>query len=70
MGIPSWKHLPTWYLVSTNDKAIAPDEERFFAQRMGATVVEIASSHVAMVSHPDEVAGLIEEAVESVSVGA
>ncbi len=70
MGVPAWRSLPTWYLVSTNDQAIAPDEERFFAQRMGATVVEVASSHVAMVSHPDEVTSLIEEAVQSVSVGA
>ena len=70
MGVPAWRSLPTWYLVSTNDQAIAPDEERFFAQRMGATVVEVASSHVAMVSHPDEVTRLIQAAAESVSVGA
>ncbi len=68
MGTPAWKALPSWYMVATNDEAIPPDAERLFAQRMGATTVEIASSHVAMVSHPDEVAKLIEQAAESVAV--
>jgi pimeloyl-ACP methyl ester carboxylesterase len=62
MAAPAWKSLPTWYLVATNDEAIPPDAERLFAQRMGATTVEVASSHVAMVSHPDEVVQLIEAA--------
>ena len=44
------------------DEAIPPDAERLFASRMGATTVEVASSHVAMVSHPDEVAQLIKTA--------
>ena len=56
MGAPAWKTLPTWYLVAENDEAIPPDAERLFAKRMGATTVEVASGHVAMVSHPDEVA--------------
>ena len=62
MGVPAWKSLPSWYLVATNDEAIPPDAERHFAARMGATTVEIASSHVPMVSHPDEVVALIESA--------
>ena len=70
MGVPAWRSLPTWYLVSTNDQAIAPDEERFFAKRMGATTVEVASSHVAMVSHPNDVANLIVAAAQAVPVGA
>jgi pimeloyl-ACP methyl ester carboxylesterase len=55
MGVPAWKSLPSWYLVATADEAIPPDAERMFASRMGATTVEVHSSHVAMVSHPDEV---------------
>jgi len=70
MGVPAWKSLPSWYLVSTNDQAISPDEERFFARRMGATTVEVASSHVAMVSHPDDVASLIVTAAQAVPIGA
>jgi len=70
MGIPAWKALPSWYLVATNDEAIPPDAERLFASRMGATTVEVPSSHVAMVSHPDEVAQLIKKAAETVAAQA
>jgi len=63
MATPAWKALPSWYLVATNDEAIPPDAERLFAQRMGATTVEVESSHVAMTSHPDEVAALIQTAI-------
>jgi pimeloyl-ACP methyl ester carboxylesterase len=64
MGTPAWKSLPSSYLVSANDEAIAPDEERMFAKRMGADTVEVPSSHVAMVSHPDAVVQLIEAAAK------
>jgi pimeloyl-ACP methyl ester carboxylesterase len=63
MGEPAWKSLPSWYLVATDDEAIPPDAERQFASRMGATTVEVPSSHVAMVSHPKEVVDLIESAL-------
>ena len=62
MGVPAWKSLPSSYLVAQNDEAISPDVERQFALRMGANTVEIPSSHVAMVTHPAEVAELIETA--------
>jgi pimeloyl-ACP methyl ester carboxylesterase len=67
MGVPAWKSLPSWYMVATNDEAIPPDAERLFAQRMGATTVEVESSHVPMGSHPDEVAALIQTAAEVVA---
>jgi pimeloyl-ACP methyl ester carboxylesterase len=70
MGVPAWKSLPSWYLVAQNDEAIPPDAERQFAARMGATTVEIPSSHVPMVSHPGEVADLIEKAAETVGAAA
>jgi len=66
MGVPAWKTLPSWYLVATDDQAIPPDAERQFAARMGATTVEIPSSHVPMVSHPGDVAQLINTAAETV----
>jgi pimeloyl-ACP methyl ester carboxylesterase len=65
MGVPAWKSLPSWYLVAQNDEAIPPDAERLFASRMGATTVEVATSHVAMVSHPDEVVSLITTAAQA-----
>jgi pimeloyl-ACP methyl ester carboxylesterase len=64
---PAWRSLPTWYLVATEDQAIPPDAERLFAQRMGATTIEVAASHVAMVSHPQEVADLIAAAATAVT---
>ena len=70
MGDPAWKHLPAWYLVATQDQAIPPDAQRLFAGRMDATTVEVASSHVAMVSHPDETAQLIKKAAEACATAA
>ena len=69
MGDPAWKTLPSWYLVATDDQALPPDAERLFASRMGATTVEIPSSHVAMVSHPGDVAQLIKTAADAVPAG-
>jgi pimeloyl-ACP methyl ester carboxylesterase len=66
MGVPAWKSYPSWYLVAENDEAIPPDAERQFAKRMGATTIEIPSGHVAMVSHPSDVAQLIETAAQAV----
>jgi pimeloyl-ACP methyl ester carboxylesterase len=62
VGVPAWKKLPSWYMVATNDEAIPPDAERLFAKRMGATTVEVESSHVPLASQPDEVVKLITTA--------
>jgi pimeloyl-ACP methyl ester carboxylesterase len=67
MGVPAWKSLPSWYLVADGDQAIPPDAERAFAARMGADTVEVASNHVAMVSHPDEALERILAAANSVA---
>jgi pimeloyl-ACP methyl ester carboxylesterase len=66
MGVPAWKTRPSWYLVAAGDQALPPAAERQFAARMGATTIEISSSHVAMVSHPGEVAQLIKTAAQAV----
>ena len=66
MGVPAWKTLPSWYLVAADDQALPPDAERMFASRMGAITIEIPASHVAMVSHPGDVAQLIKTAAEAV----
>lgn len=66
MGVPAWKTLPSWYLVAADDQALPPEAERRFASRMGATTVEIPSSHVAMVSHPADVAQLTKAAAGAV----
>lgn len=65
MGVPAWRSLPSWYLVATEDQALPPAAEQMFAKRMGATTIEVPSSHVAMVSHAKDVIGLIELAIEA-----
>ncbi len=62
----AWKSKPSWYIVAKNDRTVHPDLERFFAKRMGATTTEIASSHVAMLSHPDVVIDVICAATKAV----
>jgi len=66
MGTPAWRSTRTWYAVATNDEAIPPDIQRDFAKRMDATVTDVASGHLPIVSHPDEVADLITTAARSV----
>src|ERR1700683_2638782 len=55
----AWRIKPTWYQVSTQDRTINPELERFLAKRMRATTIELASSHLSLLSHPREIADLI-----------
>jgi pimeloyl-ACP methyl ester carboxylesterase len=55
----AWRSKPSFYAVSKNDRTINPDLERFMAKRMGATTIELESSHVSMISQPKAVANLI-----------
>jgi pimeloyl-ACP methyl ester carboxylesterase len=66
-GVPAWKTIPSWYLVTTEDKAIPPATQQFMAKRADARITEVSSSHVAMYSHPDRVVDIILDAAESVS---
>jgi pimeloyl-ACP methyl ester carboxylesterase len=52
-GAPAWKNVPSWAVVGTEDRVIPPDTQRSMAERAGATIIEVAGSHVSMVSHPD-----------------
>jgi pimeloyl-ACP methyl ester carboxylesterase len=58
----AWRSKPSFYAVSTEDRTINPDLERFMAKRMGAKTIEIKSSHLSLISHPGEVTDLILEA--------
>lgn len=64
-GPAAWQNLPSWYLVSKQDKEINPDLERFMANRIGATTIEVDSSHASPVSHPRAIVGLIGAAVKN-----
>jgi pimeloyl-ACP methyl ester carboxylesterase len=61
-----WKSKPSWFIVSKNDHTVHPDLQRFLAKRMGATVVEVASSHVPMLSQPNVVLDVIRKAASAV----
>jgi pimeloyl-ACP methyl ester carboxylesterase len=63
-GPPAWKHLPTWYQISTSDLMIPPDVQQKFAKQMNATTISIDASHASYVSHPDEIAKLILDAAK------
>ncbi len=67
MGVPAWRSLPSWYLIATEDQAIPPPAQQMFAQRMGATTIEVPSSHLAMVSHPKDVIRLTEMASDALA---
>jgi pimeloyl-ACP methyl ester carboxylesterase len=58
----AWRAKPTYYAVSTQDRTINPDLQRFMAHRMGAQTISLEASHLSLISHPAEVAGLIERA--------
>ena len=71
MSVPAWRSLPSWYLVAQDDEALPADAERGFANRMGATTIEVPSGHLAMLSHPAEVVNLTEAAaVAALAAGA
>ena len=58
----AWRSKPSWYAVSSEDRTINPDLERFMARRMGAKTIEVKASHVSLISQPDTIAKLILEA--------
>lgn len=65
---PAWKAKPTWYQVSTQDRMIAPDNERRMAERMQPQkTIELDASHASLASQPKAVADLIDEASAAVT---
>jgi pimeloyl-ACP methyl ester carboxylesterase len=65
-GPSAWKDLPSWAVVATGDRAAGADVIRSMAKRAGSTITEVEGSHVIMISHPQEVADVILQAVAAV----
>src|ERR1700732_4961263 len=64
----AWRSKPSWMLVAAADRTITPDLERWYAKRAGSHTVEVAgASHCVYVSHPKQVADVIESAARAVS---
>jgi len=66
VGGTAWRSKPSWYVVATKDRTVRPELERFVARRMGATTIEVASSHVPMLSNPALVVDVIRKAANAV----
>ncbi len=66
-GTPAWKAIPSWYMVAKQDRAIAPDLERFMAARAHAHTVQVDGPHVIMLTSPGAVTHLIEQAATATS---
>src|SRR5262249_6380735 len=58
----AWKSKPSWYAVSTEDRTINPDLQRYMAKRMAAHTIEVRASHVSLISQPQAIASLILQA--------
>ena len=63
---PAWKTIPSWAVLSDGDLVIPPDEQQFMYQRAKSKITHVAAGHTALVSHPDIVVRVIEEAAASV----
>ena len=57
-----WKTIPSWYLISEQDNGVAPEAQRFMAERMNATTETIKGSHAAFIAQPRKVAQFIRKA--------
>lgn len=66
-GPVGWKTLPSWAVISPNDLTIGATGLRLMAERAGAEITELDTSHVAMISKPDAVADVILAAIAAVS---
>lgn len=65
----AWRSKPSWYVLATQDHTVHPDLQRWVSKRMGATVTEVKSSHVPMLSQPDIVIDVIRKAAAAVQKG-
>ena len=62
----AWRTKPSWYVVANNDRTVQPELERFAAKRMNATIYEVDSSHVPMLSNPSLVLDVVRTAASEV----
>ena len=65
-GPPAWKDIPSWAIIGRQDRIIDPVSLRAMAEHAGARITEIDASHVSMISHPDAVVEVIEQALREV----
>ncbi len=62
MTAAAWRTKPSWFVIASNDRMIAPEQERVTAKRMNARTLTLTTSHVPMLSKPAEVSAFLSEA--------
>ena len=67
VAVAAWKAKPSWFIVTIGDRVVSPELQAAEAKRMGARTTELQSSHMSLLSHPREVAAVIEEAAAAVA---
>lgn len=68
--VPAWKNKPSWYQISSNDRMIAPENQKRMSARLNARkVITLDASHASLASQPKEIASLIDEAAEELAKG-
>ena len=66
--VPAWKSKPSWYQISSEDRMIAPANEKRMAERMEAKrIITLAAGHASLASAPNPVSALIDEAAKAAS---
>lgn len=65
VGRPSWKDIPSWFLVAEQDRLVTPANQWLMAKRMGAHIAAHPVDHAPMVSHPELVTQFILDAVHA-----
>ena len=63
----AWRSKPSWYVLANQDQTVHPDLQRSVSKRMKADTIELATSHVPMLSQPDAVLNVIRKAASSVA---
>jgi pimeloyl-ACP methyl ester carboxylesterase len=68
--VAAWKTKPSWFIVTTGDRVVSAELQEAEAKRMGARTTKLLSSHMSLLSHPKEVATVIEEAASTIAATA
>jgi pimeloyl-ACP methyl ester carboxylesterase len=64
-GVPAWKTIPSWAVIGTGDRVIPPAELTFMAKRAGAHITGVNAGHLSMISNPETVTRVIEQAAKA-----
>ena len=64
-GTPAWRTIPSWYVLGTKDKIIPPAVQRSMAERAHSKITEFNAGHVGLMSDPNTVTRVIEQAAKA-----